>query len=110
MVGDAELQIYRELNSMRRSQQRQLVNDIWGVARELGVREFVARAGHEIRDDHLALNNVARIPTIDIIDFDYPSPAAAELLAHDAGHARKCSALSLAKVGWVLKTWLERLK
>ena len=73
MVGDAQLQIFREVNSMRTLPTRQLVADIWGVARDLGVKEFVAVTRYEVRDDHLALNNIARIPTIDIIDFEYPT-------------------------------------
>jgi len=110
MVADAQLQIFRETNSMRSLPQRQLVSDIWGIARDLGVREFVNTAGYEIRDDHLALNDIAHIPTIDIIDFDYPAPRQPNYwhTTHDV--PQNCSALSLAKVGWVIETWLERLK
>jgi hypothetical protein len=110
MVADAQLQIYRELNSMRTLPQRQLVSDIWGIARDLGVREFINTAGYEIRDDHLALNDIARIPTIDIIDFDYPSRGQASYWHTTNDVPQNCSALSLAKVGWVIKTWLERVK
>ena len=53
------------------------------------MKEFIAVTRHEVRDDHLALNNIAHIPTIDIIDFDYPTARGAELLAHDQGRARK---------------------
>lgn len=110
MVGDANLQIYREANSLRTPQTRQLVNDIWAIARDLGVREFIFSTRHEIRDDHLALNNIAGIPTIDIIDFDYPTsrPPGYWHTTRDVPEA--CSPLSLAKVGWVMKTWLEKVK
>jgi hypothetical protein len=112
MIGDAQLQIFREENSMKTIPTRQLVGDIWGVARSLGVKEFVAVTRYEVRDDHLALNNIARIPAIDIIDFEYPTPPARGV---NYWHTTKdvpqnCSALSLAKVGWVLKTWLERVR
>ena len=110
MVGDAQLQIYREVNSMRTPPQRQLVNDIWGIARDLGVREFLFGQGHEIRDDHLALNDIAHIPSIDIIDFDYPNSRGPGFWHTTQDVPEKCSPASLAKVGWVLKTWLERLK
>lgn len=110
MVGDAQLQIYQEINSLRSPQQQQVVNDIWGVARSLGVREFIARPNHEVRDDHLALNDIARIPSIDIIDFDYPNARPPGYWHTTQDVPEKCSALSLAKVGWVLKTWLERVK
>lgn len=104
MVGDADLQIYQEQNSMWWRDSRPLVLDIWAVARRLGVREFIPRIKHEIRDDHLALHNTAGIPACVIIDFDYP-----------AWHTRRdtpdqCSPLSLAKVGWVIRQWLERAK
>jgi glutaminyl-peptide cyclotransferase len=110
MVGDANLQIYREVNSMRTPQTRQLVNDIWGVASSLGVREFIPATRHELRDDHLPLNEIARIPTIDIIDFDYPTTRSGGYWHTTLDTPEKCSPLSLAKVGWVLKTWLERVK
>jgi glutaminyl-peptide cyclotransferase len=110
MVGDAQLQLLREVNSMRTPQQKQIVNDIWGIARDLGVREFLFGQGHEVRDDHLALNEIAKIPTIDIIDFDYPVARGVSYWHTTQDVPEKCSPLSLAKVGWVLKTWLERLK
>src|SRR5262249_22464005 len=72
MVGDADLQILQERNSAWWRDTRPLVNDIWETARRLGVREFVARKGYELRDDHLKLHDVAKIPTCDVIDFDYP--------------------------------------
>jgi hypothetical protein len=104
MVADADLQIYREINSVQTPQTRQVVSDIWNVARDLGVREFYPNTRYEIKDDHLALNNIAHIPAIDIIDFDYP---AWHTQADDPAH---CSALSLAKVGWVLSEWLKTAK
>lgn len=110
MIGDAQLQIFREVNSMRTIPQRQLVADIWGVARSLGVKEFVAVTRYEVRDDHLALNNIARIPTIDIIDFEYPRARGENYWHTTKDVPENCSALSLAKVGWVLKTWLERVR
>lgn len=106
MVGDAELQLMQEVNSLRDPPTRELIGEIWGTARKLGVSEFIPRGGHEVRDDHLALIHVARIPTCDIIDFDYPRPRTNYWhTTHDTPD--KCSALSLAKVGWVLHEWLR---
>jgi len=109
MVGDTNLQLYREIGGMKEVPTRELTNDIWSVARSLGVREFIFQNKHEVRDDHLALKEIAGIPAIDIIDFEYPTSRI------NYWHTTKdvpenCSALSLAKVGWVLKTWLERVK
>jgi glutaminyl-peptide cyclotransferase len=105
MIGDAHLEIYQERNSMWWEDTRPLVEEIWATAARLGVREFIAKRKHEVRDDHLALHNIAGIPACDIIDFDYPDSR------HSVWHTQAdnpgmCSALSLAKVGWVLREWL----
>ncbi len=100
MVGDAKLQIYKETSSVGWRDTKPLVTAIWDTAKRLGVREFIPYKKFEIQDDHLALHNIAKIPSCDIIDFDYPP-------WHTRGDtADKCSALSLAKVGWVIQTWL----
>jgi glutaminyl-peptide cyclotransferase len=100
MVGDADLQVFQEKNSVSWPETRPLVNDIWKTARRLGVREFIARTKHQVNDDHLALRNIARIPCCDVIDFDYP------FWHTEQDVPERCSALSLAKVGWVIREWL----
>jgi len=100
MIGDADLQIYQEYNSAWWLDTRPLVEEIWATARRLGVREFIRKTKHNVRDDHLPLHDIGRIPTCDIIDFDYPA-------WHTQGDTpERCSALSLAKVGWVVREWL----
>jgi glutaminyl-peptide cyclotransferase len=110
MIGDKELQIYQEVNSMQGKENRALVNDIWSTARKLGVREFIPQTVHEVRDDHLSLNEIAKIPTIDIIDFDYPRPRVPSYWHTTQDKPENCSALSLAKVGYVLQEWLKKVK
>jgi Zn-dependent M28 family amino/carboxypeptidase len=101
MIGDADLQIYQERNSVSWRDTRPLVDQVWATARRLGVREFIARKGYAVRDDHLPLHNIGKIPCIDVIDFDYPP-------WHTQGDTiERCSALSLAKVGWVIREWLK---
>ena len=101
MVGDADLKILQEVNSLSWSESRPLIEAIWSTARKLGVREFVARRGHILRDDHLPLHDIAGLAACDIIDFDYPA-------WHTRGDTpERCSALSLAKVGWVVHEWLK---
>ena len=101
MIGDADLQIYQEKNSMGWRDTRPLVEDIWATARRLGVQEFIPRKKYAVSDDHLPLHNIARIPACNIIDFDYPP-------WHTQGDTiERCSALSLAKVGWVIREWME---
>ena len=109
MVGSTHLQIYQERNSTSWDDTRPLVDEIWGTAKRLGVKEFVAKKKYEVKDDHLALHNIGHIPTCDVIDFDY-----AEDRVHyksppwhtQADTPQQCSALSLAKVGWVIREWL----
>jgi len=104
MVADKNLEVFQERHSMWWDDTRPLVEEIWGVAAELGVSEFVARRKHEIRDDHLMLHDLGKIPAIDVIDFDYP------YWHTQQDTPEQCSALSLAKVGWVIETWLRGVK
>jgi hypothetical protein len=101
MIGSKNLRIYQEGNSLWWQDTRPLVEAIWATAQRLGVPEFVAEKKHEVRDDHLMLHNIGKIPCIDIIDFDYPP------WHTQADTPEQCSALSLAKVGWVIRQWLE---
>lgn len=110
MVADKYLEIYQERNSMSWPDTRPLVQDIWRTAERLGVREFVPRQRHTVLDDHLQIHDRAGIPCCDIIDFDYPSIRSRQSYWHTTHDTPdKCSALSLAKVGWVLHEWLKQL-
>ena len=109
MVGDANLQIYFERNSLTYAPR--LTRSIWGVAQRLKVREFVAKEKYTISDDHLPLNRIARIPTCDIIDFDYPTPRSKNAFWHtEKDTAENCSAESLGKVGKVLLQWTAEMQ
>ncbi len=101
MIGDRDLQIYQERTSYSWQETRPIINEIWGTAARIGVQEFIPRVRYEVRDDHLAMRNIAKIPTAEIIDFDYP---AWHTLADTP---RQCSGESLAKVGYVLLEWLK---
>jgi len=101
MVADKDLKIYYEVGSLHYA--RAVSTSVWDAAKRAGVKQFVARRKHEVRDDHLPLNEIARIPTCDVIDFDYPH-----------WHTRNdipasCSAESLGAVGHVMVEWLSRL-
>ena len=106
MIADKHLEIYWEKNSRRFCQVT--CDSIWQVARELGIREFRPEARHQINDDHIPLNEIAKIPTIDIIDFDYPTKNRPKAFWHTMQDIpENCSADSLAKVGWVLIEWIK---
>lgn len=102
MIGDKDLEIYIERMSARYAPG--VTDSLFRVAQELKIREFIPRKKHEVRDDHIPLNQIARIPTCDLIDFDYPY-----------WHTRNdlpaaCSGESLKKVGRVLLAWMDRYK
>ncbi len=106
MIGDADLRIPQERNCLWWRDTRPLVAQIWATAKRLGVREFVARPMREVDflDDHVMLHEIGRIPCIVVVDFDYPP-------WHTQGDTPdKCSPLSLAKVGWVIREWLKTVK
>ena len=109
MIGDKQLELYYEKYSMQYAPV--LTRGIWNTAKKLGVNEFIPRQRHKVRDDHLPLNQIARIPTTDIIDFDFPTKNARRSYWHTREDTvDKCSALSLAKVGWVLHQWLKDVR
>jgi hypothetical protein len=114
MVGDADLQILQERESRRWPDTQPLVKAVWATAARLGVREFVAKPMRQLyfSDDHLALHNIGHIPCIDVIDFEYPCVPKHGERENRYWHTQedtpdKCSALSLAKVGWVILEWLK---
>ena len=69
MVGDANLAIPREANSV--AALPQVVERVWQLAHSLGYYEFEDRIGLPVSDDHVVLMQYG-IPCIDIIDFEYP--------------------------------------
>jgi len=109
MVGDADLEILYEKNSFKFA--RPLVEEVWGIAKDLRIKEFKPNIGFEIKDDHLPLNSIAKIPVIDIIDFEYTRGTKGKSFWHTtADTPDKCSGSSLVKVGSVLLEWIKRQK
>lgn len=103
MVGDENLLLPQERHSISWPDTRGLVDDIWQAAAEIGAREFIPRPGPTVEDDHVPLRTIARIPTCDIIDFDYPHwHTTRDTPEH-------CSAASLETVGRVMLYWLRGL-
>ena len=93
MVGYKDLQIPMEENSITFAPET--VELIWSTAENLGVTQFVNIPGEEISDDHIPLNS-GGIPTVDIIDFQYP-------FWHTTQDTPdKCSPESLEAIGKVL--------
>ncbi len=93
MVGDAELNIRAgiliprsSLRDLAKAQEdgyvidiqrvestlQHMARDLLSAAGDLDLRSYVGISPDYIVDDHIPLNVVAGIPTIDLIDFDYP--------------------------------------
>ncbi len=66
MIGDRDLTITLPPDSPG-----ELAQGILRSAEALGLRDRFTFYDRQIYDDHVPLNQVARIPTIDLIDFDY---------------------------------------
>ncbi|GAB4578387.1 MAG: M28 family peptidase [Anaerolineales bacterium] len=95
MIGDADLNVYMELNS-----DPALTKEIWGVAASLGYENAILPIPrHRILDDHIPFRNVG-IPAVDMIDFDYPYWHTVE------DTVDKVSPNSLRIIGETLLKWL----
>jgi hypothetical protein len=79
-----------------------LARGIFDAAAALKARNYFTYYGSEVLDDHSPLNEIG-IPTIDLIDFDYPP-------WHTAGDTMdKLSAQSLQIVGAVTLYYLSEI-
>ncbi|MBI5170416.1 MAG: M28 family peptidase [Candidatus Eisenbacteria bacterium] len=70
MVGDRDLQVFHEKNSAERASN--LTALVAEAARATGARSFRDEVKWSIIDDHVPLLD-AGLPTVDVIDFDYPA-------------------------------------
>ena len=101
MVGDRNLTIWQEQQSVDWHDTRPVVESIWAIAKQLQIQEFVPRPKYLINDDHVPLRMTGGIPTCDIIDFDYPHWHTTQDIPEN------CSAHSLGLVGRVILSWLQ---
>jgi len=93
MIGDKDQQIYRE--GFSNEYYLPLNNMIWKTARDLGIATFHDSVKYTVMDDHLPIS-AAGVPTVDLIDFDYP------YWHTDQDTPDKCSAEALSNVGRIL--------
>jgi glutaminyl-peptide cyclotransferase len=69
MIGDADLQIYQEANSIQAAPE--VVNRVWQTAADLGYdKYFINQPGQQITDDHVPLLKKS-LRVIDVIDIQY---------------------------------------
>jgi hypothetical protein len=95
MVGDRDLQLFIEKNS-----DPDLVQELWGLANQLGYQAFINTPKYSIIDDHFPFLRIG-VPAVDIIDFEYPHWHTID------DTVDKVSAYSLEQVGRTLEHWLE---
>ena len=99
MIGDAELHIPIERYSYQ--QNRQLVKKLWSLAKGLSLDAFESHIEYSIYDDHVPLWAEAKIPAVDIIDFNYPN-SYTNYWHTTQDLPENCSAESLGQVGTLL--------
>ena len=70
MVGDKNQEFFIERFSYEYAPD--IVNKVWKLANQLGYDQFKHVLGQGIIDDHYILYKETGIPSINIIDFQYP--------------------------------------
>ena len=81
---------------------KDLVYEIWSIANELGHKEFVWQLTSPIYDDHYYYYKGTNVPSIDIIDFDYPQWHTID------DTVENCSPKGLKIVGNVILEYIKR--
>jgi hypothetical protein len=69
MIGDKDLQIFKETYSLKGSSS--FLDKIYSVAKEQGAQSFKESVKYTIYDDHYPFHRIG-IPSTVLIDFDYP--------------------------------------
>ena len=100
MVADKDPEFKMEYFSYIQAEKD--LKEIWSLANSLGYSEFTRTITQPIYDDHRALFIETGIPSIDIIDFDYPYWHTLD------DTVDKCSASTLAIVGNLMCEYLYR--
>ena len=99
MIADKQPQFFIERISYQ--QNAALVLELWELSEKLGLKAFKKEAKHSIFDDHVPLYEIAGIPAIDIIDFDFPN----DMVNYHHTHndiVQNCSPDGLYQVGTLL--------
>lgn len=97
MIGDKSLGVLIEQNST--ASIRKLV---WNAASDLGYKAYFLDTGEEVDDDHMPFLKLG-VPSLDIIDFDYPP------WHKDSDTMDKLSPKSLEIVGTVVLESVKRI-
>jgi len=99
MIGDKELEIYPELNSLEYSEN--LTRFLWRLAERMKLSGFRREPKHRVLDDHAPFL-LRGVPAVLLIDIDYPYWHTTE------DTPEKCSPESLEQVGELLVEFIYR--
>ena len=99
MIADRQPEFYIERISYQ--QNASLVLELWELSEELGLKAFKKQAKDSIFDDHVPLYEIAGVPAINIIDFDYPNDKTNYWHTHN-DIVQNCSPNGLYQVGTLL--------
>ncbi len=102
MIGDKNLDLYKEMNSTR-----WLSDLVWDTAVEIGLRNILSNYAAAMEDDHLPFL-MAGIDSVDLIDFNYGPENS--YWHTDADTLDKLSPESLEKVGRLVLAVLAKLQ
>ena len=103
MIGDKNLEI--EIERFSYYQAPQFVDKLWALAKNLQIHQFKHRLGKPVYDDHRVFYLETNIPTVNLIDFNYPDNS------HRYWHTlqdipENCSAESLEAVGKLVTAFI----
>ncbi len=98
MIGDKNLDILEDTNS-----DVTLRKLVWSAAASLGYQKYFTNKSEPMDDDHMPFVRLG-VPSLDVIDFDYPE------WHQDSDTLDKISAMSLDVVGRVMLESIRRLQ
>ena len=99
MVADRQPEFFIERISYQ--QNASLVLELWELSEKLGLKAFKKQARHAVFDDHVPLYEIAGIPAVNIIDFDFPNDRVNYHHTHN-DIVQNCSPEGMRQVGTLL--------
>ena len=99
MVADRQPEFFIERISYQ--QNAPLVLELWELSEKLGLNAFKKQARHAVFDDHVPLYEIAGIPAVNIIDFDFPNDKVNYHHTHN-DIVQNCSPEGMRQVGTLL--------
>lgn len=105
MVADRQPEFFIERISYQ--QNAALVLELWELSENLGLKAFKKQAKHAVFDDHVPLYEIAGIPAVNIIDFDFPND---KVNYHHTHYdiVQNCSPEGMGQVGTLLVNYIYK--